>query len=480
MRWAFCAAGRKRQNIEQDKEMRVTLVNPDYPIPENLKYLGMPGIPLGLGYIASMLLEAGHQVSVVDGFGELLSVPETIERVRETDPEVVGISCVTANVDWGKEIARALRPQARVFIGGVEPSIHPLWVVDECDVVVQGEGEHTVLELLSGKDWSDILGITYRDPQTGQIVQTPPRPQIEDLDALPLPARDLFPLHSKRYRMFGTVPFGTISSSRGCPMGCVYCATSRLYTRWRGRDPIRVVDELELLINEYDTRMVAFVDEDVMFDAERVDRICDEVLRRKLRLYWGIETRVDRVRDLDLMRKLARAGCGFVFFGVESVSQKTLQSMKKRIVPTDTERAFQLCRQAGVRTVASTIIGYPGEDEADAMATVEFCKRIGASYAFFGLPTPFPGTPFRQQCEENGWIVERDLSRYNVMTPIIDTPQLPYEKAAPLLRRAHLSFYFRPFYVLHRILYELTRLDRHTLADFVRWSLITFARTKSW
>lgn len=460
--------------------MRVTLVNPDYPIPENLKYLGMPGIPLGLAYLASMLLGAGHQVAVVDGFGELLTIPQTIERVQETQPEVVGISCVTANVNWGIEIARALRSQAQVFMGGVEPSNNPKWVVDACDVVVRGEGEYTILELLSGKDWRDIRGITYRDPQTGQIVQTPPRSMIEDLDALPLPARRLFPLDSKRYRMFGTVPFGTICSSRGCPMGCVYCATSKLYPRWRGRDPIKVVDELELLINEYDTRMVAFVDEDVMFDAERVDRICDEILRRKLRLYWGIETRVDRVRDPDLLHKLARAGCGFIFFGVESVSRDTLRSMKKRIVPSDTERAFQLCRKAGIRTVASTIIGYPGEDAGDAMATVEFCKRIGASYAFFGLPTPFPGTIFRQQCEENDWIVERDFSRYNVMTPIIDTPQLPIKEAVPLLRRAHLSFYFRPFYVFQRILYELTRLDRHTLADFVRWSLATFIRTRSW
>lgn len=456
--------------------MRVTLVNPHYEEPQVLKFLGLPSIPLGFACVAASIEQAGHHVTVIDAFGEKLNTKQTIDRLKETEPEVTGISCVTCNVDIGREIGQAAKNFSTVVFGGTHPSLNPESVFDVCDVVVIGEGEEAFPELLSGKDWHEIQGIVFIE--NGEVLCTPERPQIVNLDSVPFPARHLFPMD--RYKQFGVMALATMLTSRGCPMRCSYCTISQLWPIWRGRSPNNVVDEMELLVKEYHVKGISIVDEDFMFDPERVEKICDEILARGLKFWWGMQTRADHLPDVSLLKKMTAAGCEFALFGIESVSEETMRGLNRSLSVDTISYAFEVCKKAGMRTAGSAILGFPGETIEDAKATIKFVKEMAPDYIFFGVPTPFPGTAFHRECERNGWIKERNLLKYTIMSPIIETEQISLKDAAKILHKAYRSFYFRPHYLAKRIFYEISRLDKETLSGFIRWSLKGFFDTKRW
>src|SRR5215813_12817441 len=183
--------------------MRVTLVHCDYDIPELLKDLAMPGMPLGLGYVAAVAERDGHKVTVIDAYAEGLKRERAIERILASQPDVLGLSCVTASVNYGMDIARAVRAQVpKIVFGGIHATFSPATFMDIADVVFRGESEESFPEYLSGKSLKDIGGVTYKDKQTGLTIHNPLRPLIGDLDSLPRPARHLFNLELPRYRLF--------------------------------------------------------------------------------------------------------------------------------------------------------------------------------------------------------------------------------------------------------------------------------------
>jgi len=456
--------------------MKITLVNPHYEEPRVLRFLGLPSIPLGFGCVAASLECAGHDVEVIDAFGEKLTTERTIERLREAAPDVTGISCVTCNVDIGRRIAEAAKQFSMVVMGGTHPSLIPESVADACDVVVIGEGEESFPELLSGKPRRAIRGIAFREG--GHLVGTPSRPQIADLDSVPFPARHLFPMD--RYKQFGEMSLATMMTSRGCPMRCSYCTISRLYPSWRGRSPENVVDEMELLIRDYHVKGISLVDEDFLYDLDRAEAICERILTRRLKFWWGMQTRADRLPDLSFLRRMKKAGCEFALFGIESVSEQTMKDLNRHLSIAAIRRAFRVCRDAGMRTAGSAILGFPGETEADALATVAFVQELDPDYVFFGVPTPFPGTKFHLDCQANGWIKETDLLKYTIMSPIVETQSISLVDAQRILHRAYRSFYFRPWYLIRRLCHELSRLDWHTLCGFMKWSLASFFDTHRW
>ncbi len=446
--------------------MRVTLVNPSYDEPRVLKFLGLPSIPLGYGCVAASLEKAGHEVTVVDGFAYRQTPEKTIQALKETHPDVTGISCVTCNVDYGIQIAQAAREFSRVIVGGTHPSLVPESVVDCADVVVCGEGEQTMQELLSGARLETVDGILFKSG--GKVVRTKPRSPVENLDTVPFPARHLFPM--ERYRQFGTMLLATMLTSRGCPMRCSYCTISQLYPTWRGRSPENVVEEIELLVKEYRVKGISIVDEDFLVDFDRAWRICELIEAKQLRVWWGMQTRVDRIPEVDVLKRFFAAGCEFVLFGVESANERTMKGLNRNIPNERFLAAAQKCQQAGMRIAVSAILGFPGETEADALETVRFVLKLNPEYAFFGVPTPFPGTRFHEYCEQNGLIRERDLRKYTIMSPIVETDVLPLERSRKLLDCAYRKFYYRPLYITKRSIAEMKRLDRDTLKSFIRWT----------
>jgi radical SAM superfamily enzyme YgiQ (UPF0313 family) len=216
------------------------------------------------------------------------------------------------------------------------------------------------------------------------------------------------------------------------------------------RSPKNVVDEIEMLCNKYGASQFTFYDDAFTVDPGRVEKICAEIRRRKLAIPWDCETRVDMV-NRGLLQKMRDAGCIAVWFGVESGSQLMIEKMHKRIKLEQTRNAYKMARELGLMTVASVILGFPGETEETAWETVNFVKELRTDDVGFYVATPYPGTPLYDLVKEKGWLKIMDFNRYDTATPVFETPFLSMEKLSEIRYKAYQQFYLRPSYILRML-----------------------------
>jgi radical SAM superfamily enzyme YgiQ (UPF0313 family) len=277
---------------------------------------------------------------------------------------------------------------------------------------------------------------------------------IEDLDALPFPARHLVP-----YRRYSSVLtegdcVTTVFTSRGCPYRCAFCDRPHLGTRFRARSPGNVVDEIAVC-REMGISDFLFYDDTFAVDRQRAIRICDELVARKLRIRWDIRTRVDTV-DAPLLDALARAGCRAVHYGIESGSERVLQALNKRIDLAQAEDAFRETRRRGMATLAYFMIGNPREGASDIEASFRLMRRLNPDYVHLTILTPFPGTQVYRMGLESG-VIERDFWREFAADPTPDfiAPHwgetFTRDELQHQLARGYRQFYGRPRYALARL-----------------------------
>ncbi len=437
----------------------VLLVNPPDVTTKYERFLGITAPPLGLAYIAAVLEEAGYSVRILDCPPLEMSWEEFRRTVRRLKPKIVSIMATTPIINQAYKAAKIVKEEledAIVCLGGYHPTFMDVECLRECehvDIVVRREGEFTLLDLVRAfidgvKSLSDILGITYR--REDDIVRNPDRPLIQDLDALPLPARHLLPMD--RYTFFGTrTSATTVITSRGCPVGCDFCASSQMHGRkLRMHSAERVVSEVAHVHERYGSDIIAFVDDTFTYDRRRVEKICRLMIEAGLDVTWGCAARVDTI-DRELLELMREAGCSVLFFGVESGSQEILDNVGKGFTVRQTKRAFKLCREMGIRTVASAVIGLPGETHETARATIKLLKELNPDYAVVSVATPYPGTRFFQEVVEKELLVEEDWDKFTLMEPVAATTELSPEEIKRYQRRAMLEFYLRPRYLLRRI-----------------------------
>ena len=307
--------------------MKVLLVQPPYP------YSEFPKPSSALIFLGTVLRQAGIEVEILDLLSTRYSLKKIEDRLNRYQPDVVGATSVTMNFPAAVKIlqhCKAITPEVKVIMGGPHVTFtaeKTLRDFPEVDIIVRGEGEETIQDLVfalaKGKSLEETKGITFR--RNGTIVRTEDRPFIKDLDLLPLPDRTLFPL--SRYLAMH-VP-ASVLSSRGCPTGCSFCVGYRMTGRQgRFRNPLRVLDEIE------SAHLLGFqeicIDDDLFTRNRRhVYAICDEIGCRGLKFKMYIFARVDTV-DAPLLKKLKEAGCAMICFGLESGNQKVLDLANKR------------------------------------------------------------------------------------------------------------------------------------------------------
>jgi anaerobic magnesium-protoporphyrin IX monomethyl ester cyclase len=434
--------------------MKITLVNPPYP---RSAHSHPPFIPLGIGYLGAVCEKAGYKVSVIDCQAERLDFDAFRQRIAQTNADVVGLTSTTLTYKSALEnirIAKEELPECTTVLGGCHATFWDKNALNECsslDIVVRREGEITFVELLGklGKNASlkGVLGVTYRE-KDGQLVRNEERPFIENLDDLPFPAHHLLPL--KSFHIVGKTIF-PLTTSRGCVYWCDFCTAVRMFgKRYRMRSPKNVVDEIEYLYNKYGQSQFTFYDDAFTVDQKRVVEICDEIKKRKLSIHWDCETRVDMVTR-DLLQKMKDTGCLAVWFGVESGSENVLEKMHKKIKLDQTRLAFRTARELGLMTVASVVLGFPGETEQTALETIKFVRSLDPDDIGFYIATPYPGTPMYELVKEKGWLKITDFDRYDTATPTFETPYLSGEKLQELRYKANQQFYLRPRYVLRML-----------------------------
>jgi anaerobic magnesium-protoporphyrin IX monomethyl ester cyclase len=434
--------------------MKITLVNPPYP---KSAHSHPPFIPLGIGYLGAVCEKAGYDVNVIDCQAERLDFDGFRKRVAQTDADVVGMTSTTLTYKSALENARIAKeelPECTTVLGGCHVTFWDENALNECsslDIVVRREGEITFVELLGklskNSSLKGVLGVTYRK-KDGRIVRNGDRPFIENLDALPFPAHHLLPL--KSFHVVGKTIF-PLTTSRGCVYWCDFCTAVRMFgRRYRMRSAKNVVDEIEQIYNKYGQRQFTFYDDAFTVDQKRVVQICDEIQRRKLAIHWDCETRVDMV-SRDLLQKMKDAGCLATWFGVESGSPYVLEKMHKKIRLNQTRLAFKTARDVGLMTVASVVLGFPGETEQTAWDTINFVKELDPDDIGFYIATPYPGTPMYELVKAKGWLKVTDFNKYDTATPTFETPYLSGEKLKEIRYKAHQQFYLRPSYVFRML-----------------------------
>ena len=430
--------------------MKITLVNPPYP-PNAHSH--PPFIPLGLAYLGAVAEQAGHSVTVIDCQGERLNYESFRQRIAGVPSDVVGVTSTTLLYNSAKtimEVAKEVHPNAVNMIGGSHVSFwdeNALKETKAFDLIVRKEGELTFLELLdriqANKGFEDVLGTTVRTKNG--IQRNEDRPFLHDLDSLPSPAYHLLPLDS--YHRMGKTIF-PIVTSRGCVQWCDFCSTVRMFGRgYRVRSPKKVVDDMEMLHSKYGESQFTFYDDAFTINRNHTLEMCADIKARKLDVEWDCETRVDAV-DKELLEKMRDAGCITIWFGVESGSEKILDKMHKKINREQVREAFKMAQKAGMMTIASAVIGFPGETEETAWEIINFINSLNPDDIGCYIATPYPGTPMYEEVIKNGWLRVTDFNKYDTATPTFETPYLSMDRLREIKYKAHQKFYLRPRYVL--------------------------------
>jgi radical SAM superfamily enzyme YgiQ (UPF0313 family) len=410
----------------------------------------------------------GYRVLVIDSVANtrdsMLKLLRLFLSLR-TPPVAVGISAYTVYAEQCailQRFARQMAPQAKVILGGPHATVcyQELLANPDTDVVVRGEGESTMIEVLEGirhpgYGWNRIRGIAYRD-SSGAVHCNPDRPPIRLLDQLPIPAYDLV----------DDDPAGqsfNLLSTRGCPGRCIFCAvhvTIGPLTRAHSAEWI-----FSMIYARYKKRpfTVAHVlDDTFTFDRRRVLTFCGLLSRWPVKLKWGIGTRVDFLSE-DVVRALAKAGCVAVHIGIESADDAVLKSIGKGITLAQVRGAIQRLLENGILPSASFILGHP----TDTLETIEKTVLFGIAVRELAfsvsctMATPLPGTLLQQRAADLGiQIVERDWHSYTFVTPIYEAPGFTLKdltKAAFLFKSS--SFYEVPATLLSGIPDEAFRTE---------------------
>ncbi|UCH04895.1 MAG: radical SAM protein [Candidatus Thorarchaeota archaeon] len=414
--------------------------------------IGVHPPPLGLGYIASYISTFGdHEVMIHDALLARSTDAEFYSVLDSFSPDVVGISgTATPSIYDAYHAARLVKEsdsKTLVVAGGAHVTFEDTNVLRECpeiDIIVRGEGETIMNALLKAiearQGLTDIRGITYR--KDSQLVRNPDMPHIQVLDNLPFPAYDLIGL---RQYFAGNFPWATMITSRGCPYKCVFCSSSRIVgKRWRGRSPTNVVEEVEMLQQEYGVKEIEFLDDLFTFDKERVRELCRLLCHKGTSFGWTCSTRADvMARYPDMARWLRAAGCHTVYIGAESGNQRILNIMKKGILVDDVVKSVRILKREGLGVILSFVIGTPSETKQEMDETIDLACRLDPDLAQFTVCTPYPGTPLFDEAKRNGWLVSEEWSRYSVLDPVMQLPGIEKRDIKNCLHRAYLRFYTR-------------------------------------
>ncbi len=423
--------------------------------------------PLGMLYLASSLMKAGHDVKFLNG--AFMTNEEIMKEIDAGRPDAVGLYSTTFGWKKAKEAAKNIKKIDKnivTCVGGPYPIAVQEKCLEDCewmDVVVTGEGELTLNEMLErfseGKTLEGVEGVVYRD--NGEIKKNPPRPLIEDLDILPFPARELLedavsyippPATYKRK------PVAVMITSRGCNRRCLFCfqIDKKRKTGVRFRSVDNVMEEIELCLKQ-GYKEIKFLDDTLAADYDRAMRITQEIKARKLDFTWFASACVSQV-DEPLLRAFKEAGCWAILFGAESGVQKDLNTIKKGITLDQTRKAVKTAKKLGIKVLTPFLFGIPGQTYEDGLKSIEFACEIDPDVANFHALTPFPGSELYDNLEKYGTISD-DTSDFTYQGAAFVPFSMTREEIWKLRQLAFKKFYSRPKYILGRILRMRTTDD---------------------
>ncbi len=449
--------------------MKVVLVNtPSLFVYGKIKSGHNCSFPLGLGYIASYIRRAGHEVRLFDPEAHNISYERMWEEVKTFKPDMVGISAVTSNFMEATQLVLEAKEKigSLVIMGGPHVTALPqtsLLITPGLDAIIIGEGEIPVLSIADyfdkyGRvDFNEIPGVAFFEGNEFKKNRRPPF--IENIDVIPYPARDLvdinvYKLHPHFQHKSKSA---TILSSRGCPSKCTFCGNIVQARRFRPHSPEYFVGELEFLVKQYNIRHFHIVDDCFSYDLSRVEKICDLILSKQLDITWFAFGRVDTLQDERIIKKMKKAGCIYVLLGIETGNQEINNIMRKGTTLEMAKRCCELLSKNNIKYLNSFMIGNDGDTEQTVIETIEFARSLKSVITFFNILIPFPGTfIFKKYFSD----YNNPATNWNNWCAVGD--DIPYEPRQTVLSKsdilrltsyAYKRYYFNPKQFLRIILF---------------------------
>lgn len=419
--------------------------------------------PLGLGYIAATLQQAGHKVRIIDTRIDAIT-PEVQDEIRRFAPGIVGISIFVISELEGYKLAEQMKrilPDIPVVLGGPQVTYFPKAPLERCacvDFTVQGEGEYVMRDLVNALeaslDFRSVKNIYYRRDD-GTVGHTGGPESVPDLESLPLPSRELFDLsrYAPEVYEFTTLPATNILATRGCAYGqCTFCFESgKFRTKYRYRSAENLIAEIEMLRDKYGIREIVFNDDDLLSNGKLLMEFSRQAISRNLGVRWSCWGRVSPCTK-NLLDTISKAGCWLVSFGIESGNQDLLDRLQKGMTIEKCRQVVKWCHEAGLEVMGTFMLALPGETPEKAERTIDFAIELDLTYAAF-IPThPLFGTPLFETCIEEGRMVKSPYLNRPVDTRYL--PKISYipdgykdqDEIEQMLRRAYRRFYVRPSY----------------------------------
>ena len=393
--------------------------------------------PFFMAYAAAVLERADKSVMVVDACAEKLDDKTCFARIEQFAPDLVVIETATPTVVMDLEFARRLKQELRIdrvaLCGPHALMLEPgfLEANPPVDFVLRGEYEGILLDLVDSiekdGDLTTIQGLIYRGAD-GIVRDTGPRALLENIDSLPWPARHLFnmSLYSDRP---GSIPLPSLQmwASRGCPYQCVFCVWPQIMyggNRYRARNPVDVVNELERCLNRWPFKSFYFDDDTFNIGKQRIKALSKEIKARKIGLPWGAMARADHV-DREILQAMKDAGLVSIKYGMESGVQQLIDASGKNLKIEDVERAVNLSKELGIQVHLTFTFGLPGETKETIKRTIQKAIEINPFSVQFSIATPFPGTVYFLSLKEKGYVLSENWEEYSGSTGAVHTEPIP-------------------------------------------------------
>jgi len=360
---------------------------------------------LGPLYVAAAARAGGYEVQVAD----LCGLPEEYWYIPKGD--IYALSITSPQHIYAEKVVKLLRkrePQCYIIAGGFHPTVLPNRVLElGVNQVVRGEGEEAIIQILEGNKERIFCA-----------------PLIKDIDKIPLPARDL--VDSWSYHKLGTnsvmgdtpkMREGFIFTARGCPFKCAFCGQAAMWKRKvRFRNIDKVMEEIDMLMDDYDVDRIYFEDDTFVLSKKRVEEFCDKIYPRyKKGLDWHCLSRVD-MADLKLYKKMKWAGCKQITYGIESFSNKTLKTINKLVTAEQNEKGIDIAKEAGLKVRAQMIVGVPGETWEDMKENEKYIKRSKADSFGIHILMPLPGSDIWENPKKYNITLNKDTDFSNYHT----------------------------------------------------------------
>jgi anaerobic magnesium-protoporphyrin IX monomethyl ester cyclase len=449
--------------------MKVALIN---PIPmESDQWDSRPMFssfaePLGLLYIAEVLKEDGHQISILDHGAMNFTYSQVLEWIKSKNPDVLGISVLTRSFVSGIKIAKlakAYNPDLHIILGNyhticAEKIMSKYNFIDFC---ILGEGEYAMRDLLRkiqkhDSQYSDVRGIYYR--QNDIIKSTIPCALEEDLDQFPFPDRSL--LNNGQYKMsiggfdISEGKSGTIIMSRGCPFKCRFCSVNQ--RRWRHRSVENIIQEIGILESQK-YREIMVMDDNFTLNPKWVIQVCKNIIKEKIDIIFHCEGRIEGTEEM--YEYMNQANFKSIFFGMESGSQKVLDYYNKMITPIKSKLAIKKARRGGIDILmASFILGSPIEKLSDIQKTMQFALDLDIDYAMFHIFEVFPGIKIWDELISQDKLDEEKYWETGVRVPELPFYPIDLDNLTKIVRRTYQKMYSlgRPRFIVKEIMRSIT------------------------